>query len=447
MNAIHKVNGVHKAALSALLAVALAGPLRANPLDAFGLGSRAAAMGSAGTALSGDSSAGYYNPGALASLSSLRLDLGYRTAQPLVRLDGQSADLGSSTAFLFGLAAPGHVGPVKVAFGLSLSVPTVGLAGVTTRTFEEPKFVAYESRLQRFFGAFNGAVELLPGLSLGGGFSFLSRTEGGALIKGNVGVTNPAQSELTSRIDASLVAVRYPQAGLSWAPTEALRLGLTFRGEFVLRLDTSLRIDGNLQDPGYAPLVKAGFFEVHTHVVEMFQPWQLALGGSYRVTSRLLLAADLTFARWSNAPAPQALTIDLDVGVFNPLIHLVPPRVYPNPAYHDVLTPRLGMEYRAYDSGGISIDVRGGGSYEPTPVPEQRGDSNLADADKLTGTFGVGLEGQQPWGLLAGSAGLDLHVAATWLLPRGNHKDDASQAGFFVSGAVWQAGATARLKF
>ena len=429
------------------LALAFSAPAGANPIDAFGLGSRAASMGSAGTALEGDSSAGYYNPGALVSVSSLRLDFGFRTAQPMVRLDGQRADLDSSTATLFGLAAPGRVGPLKVAFGLSLSLPTVGLAGVKTRTFEEPKFVAYESRLQRFYGAFNAAVEVLPGLSVGGGLSFLSRTEGGAGIKGNVGVTNPDQSELTSRIDASLVAVRYPQAGIAWAPTDKLRLGLAYRGEFVLRLDTSLRIDGNLQDPGYAPLVKDGFFAVQTHVVEMFQPWQVALGGSYRVTPRLLLAADLTFARWSNAPAPQALTIALDVGLFNPLIHLVPPRLYPNPAYHDVVTPRAGLEYRAYDAGGLAIDLRGGGSYEPTPVPEQRGESNLADGNKLTGTFGLGIEGQQPWGLLAGSAGLDLHAAATWLLPRGNHKDDVSQTGFFVSGVVWQVGATGRLKF
>ena len=112
-----------------------------------------------------------------------------------------------------------------------------------------------------------------------------------------------------------------------------------------------------------------------------------------------------------------------------------------------MLTPRVGAEYRAYDAGGIAIDLRGGGSFEPTPVPEQRGESNLADGNKLTGTAGLGIEGQQPWGLLAGSAGLDLHATATWLMPRANHKDDPAQAGFLASGVVWQVGATGRLKF
>ncbi|MGZ3442669.1 MAG: OmpP1/FadL family transporter, partial [Polyangia bacterium] len=56
---------------------------RANPMDVFGAGSRATAMGGAATAASEDSSANYYNPAGLVRGHDLRIDIGYRYAQPL----------------------------------------------------------------------------------------------------------------------------------------------------------------------------------------------------------------------------------------------------------------------------------------------------------------------------------------------------------------------------
>ena len=78
------------ASLAALFAaLCAASAARANPIDAFGFGARAAGLASAGTAVADDASANYYNPGALAFASSLRLDLGYRYASPHLRLDGK----------------------------------------------------------------------------------------------------------------------------------------------------------------------------------------------------------------------------------------------------------------------------------------------------------------------------------------------------------------------
>jgi len=70
-------------AASLLCAVwAIPSTTRANPIDAFGWGSRATAMGGAATAASEDAAANYYNPAGLVRGRDLRIDLGYRYAQP-----------------------------------------------------------------------------------------------------------------------------------------------------------------------------------------------------------------------------------------------------------------------------------------------------------------------------------------------------------------------------
>lgn len=436
------------ASLAALFAaLCAASAARANPIDAFGFGARAAGLASAGTAVADDASANYYNPGALAFASSLRLDLGYRYASPHLRLDGKDQPADAAHGSQIGVVIPSRLGPLAFAVGLALALPDQGLLEVKTQPYTAPRFVAYGSRLQRLFAAANLAVRLAPGLSLGGGLSFLSGTSGAVGLQGVVGVTNPATSTLVSRIDVSLLSVRYPQAGLLWEPDPRVRVGLAFRGSYTLHLDTTLRIEGNLGDPGYAPLVKGGFFEVQTHVVEMFQPWQLALGLALRLRPDLLLALDATFARWSAAPAQQPLTDSLDLGALTPLVHLTPPPLYPSPDLRDTVTPRAGVEWRARDRDGVALSLRSGAAYERSPVPEQTSETNLADGDKLTFALGFGVEGQKPWGLLDGSAGLDLHLSATWMLPRANHKRDVAQPDFVASGLLWQAGTTARLRF
>src|SRR5204863_4609768 len=130
-------------------------------------------------------------------------------AQPKLRLDGQPFDADAAQGILIGLAAPGRIGPVRVAFGLSLVVPPEGLVSVKTRPFDAVRFPSFENRLHRLYAAFDGAIEIVPGLSVGGGLTFLSRTEGGASLAGVVGVSNPETSTLNSSIDTRLVAVRY----------------------------------------------------------------------------------------------------------------------------------------------------------------------------------------------------------------------------------------------
>lgn len=414
---------------------ALALLLLANPLDVYGFGARAAALGGAATAAVDDTSAGYYNPAALARLGTLRLDFGGMTAAPSFRIGGASAEVPSLTGMLAGLAIPGRALGHRVAFGLSLDIPGGDLFKVHTTAADVPRVVWYDNRPHRLFLAANAAVEVLPGLYAGGGVALLSRSQGQVSLQGNVALTHPSESALLSSIDVGLFGVRYPQAGLLWEVSPRLSLGLTYRHSFRLEIDQRFRVTGSLGDPGQAALVAQGFFEAQTHVRDLFQPAQLALGAAVHATARLLLTADVTYERWRDFPVAPLPGIALDLGpLLTPLVNLPPP-VEPAPAdFHDLFVPRLGAELRVLETSSMGLDVRAGYAFEASPAPA--GSATWADGDKHTFSAGAGvaLHGLQP--VLRGSLGLDLYAAYT-LVP-------ARQG---TEGNVLQAGATARLRF
>ena len=440
------------AAVVAFVAMALAAAdvAHANPIDAFGYGSRAAAMGGAATAASEDSSANYYNPAGLVRGHDLRIDIGYRYAQPLLRMNGRDVGVDASRGFLVGIVAPGRIGPFRFAFGASLWLPDQRLTRVRSLPFDQPRFVLFDNRPQRLYLAANLAIQIVPGLYVGGGLTFMSKTAGQLFLQGSVAVSDPDASSLVSKIDVDLVAVRYPQAGILWEATRWLSIGVTYRHSFVLNLDQQFRIDGNIGNPGLTPIVENGYFAAHSISIDLFQPWQLTGGAALRLKRELLLTFDVTFARWSEFPVPAAnLTLGLDIGVYNDKVMLPPPRSYAPSRFHDIVIPRAGVEWRAWQRPKIAIDLRAGYSYEPTPVPDQIGESNFADSDKHTFSVGAGFELARITAILPRPLAIDVHFAGTYLPPRANRKIDAlDPVGDFVAdGVILQLGLMIRSRF
>jgi long-chain fatty acid transport protein len=316
-----------KALVLSLTILVGAAAAQANPLDAFGYGSRAAAMGGAATAASEDSGANYYNPGGLARGRDLRIDLGYRYAQPLLRFNHRRTSVDASRGLAVGLVAPANIGQVHFAFGTSLWLPDQRLTRVHTLPYEQPRFVLFDNLPQRLVFSANLAVQIWRGLYLGGGLTFMSRTSGQVLLRGAIAFTDPDLSQVVSNVNVDLVTVRYPQAGLLWDVGRNLSLGLSYRHSFVLALDQQFRLDGSIGDPGLRPILPKGYFQVRSIASDLFQPWELTSGMAVRLWHRLLVTVDATYARWSEFPVPAAtLTLGIDVGMFNDRVKLPPPR-------------------------------------------------------------------------------------------------------------------------
>jgi len=435
-----------------VLATLLVAPLaaRANPLDVYGSGSRAVALGGAMTAATDDTSANYYNPAALVRGRDLRIDLGYRYAQPRLAINGRDNGIEASRGVLIGLAAPAQIGPFRFAFGVSLWLPDQHLTRVRSLGYQTARFPLYENPTQHLVLQANLAVQIIRGLYIGGGLTYMSRTRGQVFLKGSVALSAPDDSALTGNVDVDLLAVRYPQAGLLWEINPRVAIGICYRHSFSLELDQSFRIDGNIGNPGAPPVVEGGYFAARAVSRDLFQPWQLQAGVSARLLGGLLVSVDLAYVRWSEFPVPASrLDLDVDIGQFNSMLKLPKGRTYPSPGFHDIVVPRLGVEWRALDRDRLALDVRGGYSYEATPAPEQIGESTFADADKHGFSAGLGLELRRLGPVLPLPLSIDAHVALTYLPDRTNRKiDPRDPVGDFVAGGVVpQVGATLRTRF
>ncbi len=115
--------GVLSIGISVFLALVERQPAVANPVDAFGIGARGAALAGAQTAASKDSSANYYNPALLARLDDLHIDIGYRVAAPYLAINGANLGVDTSRGTHMGIVVPGTLGPLQVAIGGATYLP------------------------------------------------------------------------------------------------------------------------------------------------------------------------------------------------------------------------------------------------------------------------------------------------------------------------------------
>jgi long-subunit fatty acid transport protein len=128
---------------------------------------------------------------------------------------------------------------------------------------------------------------------------------------------------------------------------------------------------------------------------------------------------------------------------------MIPPQKPLPPAnLHDIIVPRLGVEWRGAP-GRRTWAARGGYAYEPTVAPEQTGESNFVDNDKHTLSLGGGVEWPGLGGVILKPLSLDAFVALTVLAPRTHHKlSPVDPVGDYrSSGYVIVAGLSSRWRF
>jgi len=432
--------------LTAAALLVLARTSAANPADVVGLGARGAAMAGAQVAAASDGTASYYNPARLALGDDIRLDLGYQASQPVLGADGARVDIERSQGTVITLAIPGRVAGRRLAIGAAVFLPDQHLTRTRALPATLPRFIAYDNRPQRLFLAATAALAITPTLTVGGGLSYMSSTVGTVELHGLVGFPDPDRSELDLAIDVDLRTIRYPHAGISWQATPWLTVAASYRGGFRLRIDQTFDIRGDVGTPGMEPVVDDGFFVLRSVSQDLFQPAQATVGIAAQVTPRLLVAFDAAYHRWSAYEHPAAhLDLDLDVGDFNDQVNIPPPLVLPEPHLHDILVPRLGLEYAATPSW----TARAGYAYEPTAAPRQHGESNFIDNDKHTVSAGGGFRWPGLGGVILKPVELDAFVAVTMLPSRAHTKlSPIDPVGSYEAGGwVLAAGLTSRWRF
>jgi long-chain fatty acid transport protein len=428
----------------------LAAPVVANPYDMFGAGDRGASMGGAHTAAANDSSANYYNPALLARLPNLELDIGYRLALPDLDLDDRSLNVDAARGTRVALGMPGRVGIVPLGVGVSVYLPDQHLTRNRSLSQTQPRFALYDNRPQRLFLSVNFGFALGDKLSIGGGLGYVTSTEGRVELDGRVGFPDAEDSDLLLAMDVDVRTLSYPIAGVAYQLRPWLRVAASFRGGAQPVSDLGVVIEGDIGAANLEPIVADAAVNIRSIALAHYQPDEVSIGLDANLTSTIRLAADLAFHRWSTFENPAAkLETELELGQFDDFIDTPPPALLAPASYHDILIPRIGLEYELRKSDTLHIHGRAGYSYEPSPAPEQIGLTNFVDNDKHTTALGMGLT-FRPWPtVLLQPLSLDASFALTTLRSR-NHKkiSPVDPVGDYRSdGSIWQFGMTTKVRF
>ena len=404
--------------LAALVLLAAA-PAAANPVDLHGYGGRAPGMAGAQTAAAEGSSANYYNPAALALAAGVRLDLGYQVALPRLTIAGGDQEVTAVRGLTLGAVIPLALrGRTIATFGAGLWLPDQQLVHNRTLPAGQPRWVLHDNRAQRFFFASHVAVTPLPGLHVGAGIGVGAETGGSWILTGRLGYPDSFDSDLRLDVDVDVTPIVYPQAGLLWEANRWLRVGVAYRGQFVVEALEIIRFEADIGPAGEEPIVDQALLALEAVALDVFQPEQIAVGAAIQATPRLLLTGDVTYNRWSEFANPTpVIELDYDVGVFNDFVMISDATDFEDPNFHDTLSLRAGAELAMSPRWRL----RGGYGWDPSPAPEQIGESNFVDGDRHTLAAGAGLRAG-PWGgLLTGPVEVDAYLALT-VLPERRHR-------------------------
>ncbi|MFW5920759.1 MAG: OmpP1/FadL family transporter [Polyangiales bacterium] len=438
-----------------LAAVLAAAPTaHANPLDAYGFGSRSSSLGGAVVADVEDFSANYFNPAGLVRGDEIRIAGGYFAVGHYMQVNGNDSPVDNVSGSVIGLVLPGDIEGFRFAVGLGLHLNDRRLSRTLSLPREQPRWILYDNRPHRIFLGTHLAIRPVDWLLLGGGLAFQSRSASDLEIRGDIDIIQPdRKTKLEHNIRSDLNSIRYPQVGVQIVPADDWSLGAAYRGEFVLRSRLEGDIAADLTGLG-DPI--PGRLTVVSDAVNAVLPQQVSFGGAWHVTEALRLSAEITWLDWSAFISPTGkvdVGLDIDVPPGAEGLIDVPDDVSgtePLPArFDDTFVPRDGAEWRPVSEPNIDWDLRGGYFFEKSPAPEQTGQTNFVDADRHVVSFGTGVRFKELEPLVDGCLSLDFHVRYSRLPERGNVKDSlVNPTGDFVgSGHILSGGLDAELAF
>jgi len=373
-------------AILAALIFSAAAPASANMFRTFGFGPRPVAMGGAFTAVADDFTASYYNPAGILAVKKTRVGVGWQFIKQNYEVNGDAVHGNFTDGAYMGFSMPV---PFKdwltdrIGVGYGFYQPILYVIDLTVPEERAPQFVLTESAPEVQIIHLALAVDAIPGTLIGAGATFLSDL--GGTLDMHTGIRGiEGMDDIVTMVDQEAQPIISPTAGILFRPgtffprLDRLTVGLTWRDEFSL-------------DLAFPVIIALGIVPLNLDLTSEFiyTPMQFVLGLAYRVTDRLLLSFDLSYNDWSEyRPPTLEERISFDIPLFEVDFN---PGLNEDPRTEDTFTPRLGAEYRLLTEEALGLTVRGGYYWDPTPLSEQRSNSNFLDGDRHVFSFGAGL--------------------------------------------------------
>jgi long-subunit fatty acid transport protein len=411
------------------VALALAGTAHASPQEVLGFGFRSMAMGTTGAAVGQGVDTVYANPALLSAERSLALQVGLMGAS--FGFDVEGAELPplpsypSFRAITIGGVLPLPFGGIlkdRVALGIGFVTPLEIVVRGRILYPEKPQFLLAD-RVQAIAVQAALGIDLGYGIRIGGGFA------ASAALTGSVLVAEDASGRIGTNVEDTLIATYAPIVGASYDIGDEFRVGAAFRGELdgVFNVVITATDLGELTIP---PLNIGG--------VAQYDPWQVAAEFA-RVSGDLRFGIGVTYKHWPAYPGPAEATVRCEEE--QKCAALVPE----DPEYNPVVAPRAGVEYRI-PLRPVTLALRGGYAFEPSPAPEQTGRTSYLDNHRSIFSAGYGVDLTEPIDF-----SFDGMIGVHVLHARDHEKSvaDGALAGGTVetSGAIIEGGTAITVRF
>lgn len=338
--------------------------LKGSTYDVFGCGTRGTALGNAMTALSDDWCAPYYNP---ADITEKKTTLGGGVIFSFDNLSITPYGEGKKTSDIentlgLNVGVTNSFGTENFRFGVSIYTPLDRVQLQRTHFVDEREaffsnelhYELYGERTQRQIILPVLAYRIFDWLSIGAGVSLFvySRTDSYVYLPDILD-----QSKAYINVNNKQKYTYVPDIGILIKPIEKLKIGIAYLGS------DDFPIIGNSYVQ--VPQLDQEFIQVIDQYV-FYTPARLSLGAGYQLTDTLTTSFDIVWLGWSKFHDNHGKK--------------------PEQRWHDTISPRIGVEYRLSEW----VVLRGGFSFEQSPVPDQTERENFVDNDREIFSIGAG---------------------------------------------------------
>ncbi len=399
--------------------------VRADLADQFGVSARAIGMGNAYTALADDYGGLYYNPAGLANKPRDVLTFGYLMTAPRVKIKSRNGT--DRLAFTHGVKG-GLIGyrmdtgaffsekaRRNIVMGLTAIFPDnfKTYVNADTKFYDELQFPVI-GRVHDLAAVFlGGGIKIHPMVSVGASMRLVFTSD----IRDLTIVYNATTFNIDyKKLDINAETEAQPIFGIVCTPSDTLRIGAVWRkGGSPVHFLGSVNVT---VDTGFfllpLPSLTSLFYEFYT-------PEQTALSIAYGPFNGILVAAELEYAAWSK--------YDLPYG-----------ERPPGRPMHDIVIPRIGIEYMLNQD----ISLRIGYYYHPSPVRSRQKSTWLLDSDQHVVSAGVGYLWHYVEHLIGYPLEIDLYLQFQYMPKRSLHTLDVPTS---VWGHSTNAGCTVQFRF
>lgn len=429
------------AALLLLLSLLGAPAAEAQIGAVFGTGPVSSAMGATSIRQGRPNAYQVYGaPAALGFLRDVEVNVGAQYMKPDLKSFGTlvlnsngtlgefpSAGVMEGGGELLAFAFPiGKERPLTLAAAFYLPFST--LVRVSGNPVNYPFYPIYNDISRNLFFVVGAGYELFDGWGLGVNVRSTTKSTAVYALRADNSVNYSAsavEAKSQSRLSFSLV---YNNERKN--PGSAWSLGAMYRAK--AGLETKLAADITAFVPVQGELVS----------LPSFSPAEWVLMASWRPSARWIFSLDAAWVLWSDYVSPYGS------GNIN---SYVIGDARQTAGFKDIPVPRAGAEYsKPLDSGALRrISYRGGYLFHPSPVPDQKEDSNFVDNDRHAFTAGLGLGFKNPW-RDTDLIDLDIFFQYNWLARRDVTKNSSTNVGapgYTTGGKIFLYGLGGSMRF